>query len=294
MDVGRDVSVRYVALREAIGRLDDDGSVAVLDTYPDNNFASFFASGGRLRELANAPVTGRMPYSKILPGLVADRRAAIYGIGLNFRSKMEATQRERPDQPTFFAKAPSALGRPGFPIVLPNVAPDCVDYEGEIGIVIAAPLFDATRAQASAAIGAAVATNDVTARDVMRDSGNPTLAKSFPGFAQIGGPLLDLEEYGEPGSLHLQTVVNGETRQSDRGDGMLIEVDELLALLSRYVLLLPGDVVLTGTPAGTGDETKSYLHDGDVVEVSIADLPPLSSRVTQSTTDIRELMVLDD
>jgi 2-keto-4-pentenoate hydratase/2-oxohepta-3-ene-1,7-dioic acid hydratase in catechol pathway len=74
--------------------------------------------------------------------------------------------------------------------------------------------------------------------------------------------------------------VNGELRQHDHGAGMLLGVGELLALLSRYVELRPGDVVLTGTPAGTGDETKTYLAAGDVVEVVVADLPPMRTSVS--------------
>jgi 2-keto-4-pentenoate hydratase/2-oxohepta-3-ene-1,7-dioic acid hydratase in catechol pathway len=91
--------------------------------------------------------------------------------------------------------------------------------------------------------------------------------------------------FADPASLGgldditVSTSVNGERRQADSSAGLLLGVGELLALISRYALLRPGDVVLTGTPAGTGDESATYLQPGDVVHVAIGDLPPLTSTV---------------
>jgi 2-keto-4-pentenoate hydratase/2-oxohepta-3-ene-1,7-dioic acid hydratase in catechol pathway len=112
----------------------------------------------------------------------------------------------------------------------------------------------------------------------MRWSGNPTLAKSFPNFGQIG-PVVEVDGDGLVGSVTIDVDVNGERRQTDSSDGMLMGAAELVAMLSRYTPLWPGDVVLTGTPAGTGDETQRYLGDGDVVSVSVGELPPLVSAV---------------
>jgi len=270
--------VSYLALEGGIGRLEGDGTASVLEV--EGDLAAWLAAGRPLAALAGLPVRAGAglppPVGLLAPG------AAVYGVGLNYRSKLEASGRQLPEHPTLFLKSPAALSAPGALVALPPAAPECVDYEGEIAVVLAAPLEHASPAEAEAAIGAVAAANDVTARDVMRETGNPTLAKSFPGFLQLGSAVLDPATTGGVSALELSTRVNGELRQADRGAGMLIPVGELLALLSRYVRLRPGDVVLTGTPAGTGDETKTYLAPGDVVEVRVGALPPLRSEFAAS------------
>ncbi len=270
----------FVALAGGIARAEEDGSLAVLEAAC--GLAEHLAAGGRLSDLEGLSVRARIDPGEAVLAPITLPGAAVYGIGLNYRSKQLATGRELPAQPTLFVKSPAARAAPGAPIVLPPSAPDCVDYEGEIAVVLTRALRDASPASAAGAAGAVAAANDVTARDVLRATGNPSLAKSFPGFGQLGSAVLDPARHGGVAALPLVTRVNGEIRQTDLGAGMLIGVAELLALLSRYVQLRPGDVVLTGTPAGTGDETGSYLVAGDEVEVSVGGLPALSSRVTAS------------
>lgn len=271
--------MRYVGLKGRIGRFEDDGSLAILDVDSRGSLSDFLAAGESLAQLEDARVGSRSDPLDLVPAPIVGPGSTIYGIGLNYLSKQEATGRETPEYPTLFIKSTAALGLPGAAVALPEAAPDCVDYEGEIAVVLGAPLLGASTKQAAAAIAAVVPANDVTARDVMRNTGNPTLAKSFPGFAQFGSAVLDPRAYGGIGSLELSTSVNGEVRQRDTGAGMLIDAAELLCLLSRYVQIRPGDVVLTGTPAGTGEETNRYLRAGDLVEVSVGDLPPLRSTI---------------
>jgi len=269
--------MRYVALEEGIGRLEEDGSVAVLDVA--TSLSSYLADGCRLDDLGSYAVVARREPADIVLGPLTRPGASTWGIGLNYHSKRLATGRSLPEHPVLFLKAPSARVGPGEPIRIPVTAPDFVDYEGEIAVIVGSPLFEASPMAAMAAVCAVTAANDVTARDVMRETGNPLLAKSYPGFAQLGSGAVDPGAAGGIGELALTTRVNGELRQTDRGDGMILPVAELLALLSRHVLLRPGDVVLTGTPAGTGDETTTYLAPGDVVEVEVAGLPALRSEV---------------
>ncbi|HVX22660.1 MAG TPA: fumarylacetoacetate hydrolase family protein [Acidimicrobiales bacterium] len=265
----------YLAIEGGIGRLEDDGSVAVLD----GDLAGYLADGNHLDALASAPARDRRHPDEVTPAPVLAPGASVWGIGLNYRSKQLATGRSLPKHPALFLKAPAGIARPGEPIRIPATAPDCVDYEGEIAVVVGAPLFEATPATAASAVVAVAAANDVTARDVMKATGVPSLAKSYPGFGQFGSAVVDPEASGGVKGVEVTTRVNGELRQSDRGDGMILPVPDLLSLLSRYVVLRPGDVVLTGTPAGTGDETKTYLAPGDVVDVEVAGLPVLRSTV---------------
>jgi 2-keto-4-pentenoate hydratase/2-oxohepta-3-ene-1,7-dioic acid hydratase in catechol pathway len=269
--------VTYIALSEGIGRLDADGSVAVLES--PCTLADHLANGGRLRDLEALPVGGRGQLGEVELAPLLSPGAATWGVGLNYWSKQAATGRDVPDFPTLFLKAAAAGARPGEPIRVPSSASECVDYEGEVAVVVGQTLFEATASAAAEAVSAITAANDVTARDLMRSTRNPTLAKSFPTFGQLGAAVLDPAAVGGLEALELTTRVNGTLRQVDRGSGMIIGVGELLALLSRHVVLRPGDVVLTGTPAGTGEETETYLGPGDVVEVSVSNLPVLRSEV---------------
>lgn len=269
--------MQYLALERGIGRLEEGAAVALLDV--EVTLADHLAGGGRLADLDTAGIAGRMALDDVALASPVRPSAATWGIGLNYRSKQESTGRSLPSLPTLFSKAASAAVDPGAPIRIPASAPDCVDYEGEIAVILSAALFEAGSDEAVAAVGAVAAANDVTARDVMRATGNPSLAKSYPGFGQLGAAVVDPRAAGGFESLTLTTRVNGEVRQSDSGSGLIYSIGELLALLCRHVLLRPGDVVLTGTPAGTGDETGSYLTAGDTVEVEVAGLPALRSPV---------------
>jgi 2-keto-4-pentenoate hydratase/2-oxohepta-3-ene-1,7-dioic acid hydratase in catechol pathway len=264
-----------VALAGGIGRLEDDGSVAVLDM-PQPGLADLLCEPDWRSGVARAKLRSRMAFGEQLSTPIGTR-SAVWGIGLNYLSKQAASGRSAPEHPVIFLKSAGAVNRTG--IILPAAAPCCVDYEGEIAVLVCEDLFEATPAAATGAIGGVFAANDVTARDVMRQTGSPLLAKSFPGFGQFGAVLADPQGFGGFHRIALETRVNGELRQSDRGDGMILPVGELLSYISRFSILRPGDVVLTGTPAGTGDETGTYLAGGDVVEVTIGDLPALRSEV---------------
>lgn len=273
--------MNLVALVGGIGRLEADGSVSELDL-PHPSIAALLSEhgprtaldvGGSCRARRRfAP--GEAPEASMLcPG------TSIWGVGMNYRSKQLVTGRAQPDEPVLFAKASSSFGRPGSPIEIPAAAPDCVDYEGEIAVMVGCHLLNASGAEAGDAIVGYLAANDVTARDVMRRSGNPTLAKSFAGFGQAGCIMACVGEVNDLAGIPITTHVGGELRQQDSSDGMLIPVGDLVSLLSRYVVLRPGDLILTGTPAGTGDEEARYLAAGDTVEVRAGGLPPLVSTV---------------
>jgi 2-keto-4-pentenoate hydratase/2-oxohepta-3-ene-1,7-dioic acid hydratase in catechol pathway len=271
--------MNVVALAGGIGRLEADGSVAELDaSHP--SLIAFLRDGGRLEQLADMNVRSRMPLQECALAPAAGPGASVWGVGLNYRSKAVATGRHAPEHPALYVKGPGSICSAGHPIVLP-AASRCVDYEGEIAVLLGADLFEASVEEASEAIAGILAANDVTARDVMRATGNPSLAKSFPGFGQLGSIVAPTG--GAPREpITIDVTVNGVHRQVDDSRGMLLPVAELVALIARYTPLRPGDVVLTGTPAGTGDERGSYLEHGDVIEVAVGELPPLRSVVSRS------------
>jgi 2-keto-4-pentenoate hydratase/2-oxohepta-3-ene-1,7-dioic acid hydratase in catechol pathway len=198
--------VRYVALERGIGRLEDGDIIAVLDT--PLSLADHLAAGGRLADLDGVAVMEHVPLAEAILAPLACPSACTWGVGLNYWSKREATGRSLPERPTLFTKAPSAAVPPGGPIRIPASAPACVDYEGEIAVILSAPLFEASPDEAESAVGAVAAANDVTARDVMRATGNPSLAKSYPGFGQLGSAVLDPKAAGGFDRLTLTTLVN--------------------------------------------------------------------------------------
>lgn len=188
------------------------------------------------------------------------RPSKIVCVGRNYREHAKEMGNAVPAEPLLFLKPPSSMVRDGEPIVLPRRSSQ-VEYEGEIAVVIARRLRQASPEQAREAIGALVALNDVTARDLQRSDAQWTRAKGFDTFCPVGeaAPVpADLE------SLTIVTRVNGEERQRGRAAEMVFSVSALLAYISGVMTLEPGDLVATGTPAGVGK-----LSDGDEVEVEI-------------------------
>jgi len=173
-------------------------------------------------------------------------------------------------EPALFLKAPSAVIGPEDEILLPR-ASSRVDFEGELAVVIGARAREISASEAPACIAGYCVANDVTARDLQDDRGQRSIAKSCDSFAPLGPVLVTADEVPDPQDLALRTVVSGEVMQSARTKEMLVGVAPLLAYASRLLTLEPGDVLLTGTPAGVGAARTPprWLRDGDVVEVAV-------------------------
>jgi 2-keto-4-pentenoate hydratase/2-oxohepta-3-ene-1,7-dioic acid hydratase in catechol pathway len=207
--------------------------------------------------------------------------AQIVIVGLNYRSHVEEIGQPVPETMMFFVsdRVEAAAG-PETPIVLPAEAPAQVDYEGEVAIVIGREARDIDSALAWTFIAGVTAANDVSARDVQMAglaNGDYTTAKSFPSFKPLGPGLITGDE--ARGTLSITTTVNGEVRQEADTDELIFAIPEIVATVSRTVTLHPGDVILTGSPAGVGLVKAQFLSPGDVVEVAVGALPPLRNEV---------------
>ena len=174
----------------------------------------------------------------------------IVAVGRNYAGHAKELGNEAPAEPILFLKPPSALLPPNGTIVRPPQS-QRVDYEGELAVVIG---------EGGTILGYTCA-NDVTARDLQKKDVQFTRAKSFDTFLPLG-PCIETD--ANPNDLRLTTRVNGETRQDGRTSMMVFDCAFLIAYISSVMTLLPGDVILTGTPAGVGP-----LAAGDVVEVEI-------------------------
>lgn len=199
------------------------------------------------------------------------RPGKIVGVARNYPSHAAERGSAAPaEQPVLFLKAPSAVIGPEDAIRLPRVA-HCVDYEGELAAVIGTRACEVAESEALACVAGYCAANDVTARDIQDLRGQRSIAKSCDSFAPLGPVLVTTDEVPDPQDLAIRTLLSGEVVQSGRTKEMLFGVAALVSFASRLMTLEPGDVLLTGTPAGVGAARKPprWLRDGDVVEVAI-------------------------
>lgn len=201
---------------------------------------------------------------------MSDRPGKIVCVGRNYREHAKELGNAVPTEPLLFLKPSSAIIHSGDAIVSPRLS-NQVEHEGEIGVVIGAPIRRATEAQALAAIRGVVALNDVTARDIQKSDPQWTRGKGFDTFCPIGPEWVGVPDFDR---LEVVTRVNGVVRQRGMGAEMVFSVPALLAYISQVMTLEPGDIVATGTPAGVGP-----LVPGDVVDVEVVGYSTVSNPV---------------
>ncbi len=202
-------------------------------------------------------------------------------VGLNYRDHADESGQEPPKTPLLFAKFPSAVIGPGEPIGWPFGLTDQVDWEGELAVVVGAPLQGGTSEECARAIFGFTAANDVSARDLQFGDGQWVRGKSVDSFCPLGPEIVTREEFGDPQTKRLQTFVNGVCMQDGLTSDMIFPVADLLSWISGQISLVPGDLVLTGTPPGVGAfrTPPVFLVAGDVVEVRIDGIASLRSPV---------------
>jgi len=198
------------------------------------------------------------------------RPAKIIGIGRNYLEHARELGNEMPAVPIIFFKPPTALIGPGDTIVLPDVS-QRVEFEAEIGVVIGKRIRNADPNAAERAIGGFTCVNDVTCRDLQKVDGQWGRAKGFDTFCPVGPRVVSGLDWR---GLELLCRVNGAERQRAKATDMHFSIPELVSFVSGIMTLEPGDLIATGTPAGTAP-----LHHGDVVEVEITGVGILSNPV---------------
>lgn len=199
------------------------------------------------------------------------RPGKIVCVGRNYVDHAKEMGNEVPKEPLIFLKPPSSLIADGDAIVLPPQSSQ-VEFEGEIGVTIGRTLRRVTSEEARGAIASIAAVNDVTARDLQRSDSQWTRAKGFDTFCPAGAPVPAPSDLS---TLEVVTRVNGVERQRAKASDMVFPIPDVLAFVSHIMTLEPGDLVLTGTPAGVGK-----LLPGDEVEVEVVG----HSRVTNPVT----------
>jgi 2-keto-4-pentenoate hydratase/2-oxohepta-3-ene-1,7-dioic acid hydratase in catechol pathway len=205
----------------------------------------------------------------------------IIAIGLNYHRHAEESGLQVPKYPVVFAKLTSSLTNPADPIVLPADAPDEVDYEAELAVVIGKTARHTNIEDALDHVLGYTCANDVSARDCQgRRDLQWTRAKSFDTFCPLG-PSLIVESKLNPNSLPIRSKLNGKTMQESNTEDMCFSVPTLISYLSQHFTLLPGTVILTGTPEGVGSAQKppAFLRDGDTISIEIDGIGTLTNPV---------------
>jgi 2-keto-4-pentenoate hydratase/2-oxohepta-3-ene-1,7-dioic acid hydratase in catechol pathway len=208
------------------------------------------------------------------------RPGKIVCVGLNYRDHAEEQGLELPARPLLFAKWPTAVVAHGEPVVLPSVTKE-VDYEAELGVVIGERARGVSVERALDIVAGYICVNDVTARDLQFSDGQWTRAKSFDSFCPVGPEVVPASEVGDPQSLRIRCLLNGEPLQDSSTGHMVFGVAEVIAFVSEAITLEPGDLIATGTPAGVGySRTPSrFLVPGDEVSVEIERVGVLTNPV---------------
>ncbi|MGP4027873.1 fumarylacetoacetate hydrolase family protein [Actinomadura sp. 3N407] len=234
----------------------EENTVAAIAAHP---FGELTFTGQRL------PLADVRLLAPILP-------SKVIAIGKNYAAHVRKMGGDEPPaEPILFSKPSTAVIGPGEAITYPQKLSERVDFEGELAVVIGRMCREVPASRAAEVILGYTCANDVTARDLQAKDGQWTRAKGFDTFCPIG-PWIETE--ADPADLAISTTVNGEVRQDARTSLLLHGVPALVEYVSQVMTLLPGDVILTGTPAGVGP-----LEIGDEVTVTIDGVGGLTNRV---------------
>jgi 2,4-diketo-3-deoxy-L-fuconate hydrolase len=212
--------------------------------------------------------------------LPIDLPQKIICVGLNYTDHAAEASLQLPERPLLFAKWPNTLIGPREPIVLPSITSK-VDYEGELAVVIGRRGSRLSVDDALDAVAGYLCANDVSARDLQFADKQWVRGKSLDTFSPIGPSVVPASEIPDPQALRLKTILNGEVVQDAPTSNMIFSVAEIVAFVSEAITLEPGDLILTGTPAGVGIFRKPelLLQPGDEVTVEIEGIGTLTNPV---------------
>ncbi len=201
-------------------------------------------------------------------------------VGLNYRDHAEEQGVALPERPLLFAKWANTLIGDGDPIRIPPVTKQ-VDYEAELGVVIGRRASRVAADDALEFVRGYVVANDVSARDLQFSDGQWVRGKSLDSFLPVG-ELVPAAELPDPQTLPIRAVLNGETMQDSNTSNMVFGVAEIVSFVSQAITLEPGDLIITGTPAGVGAFRKPpvWMQPGDKITIEIDGVGSITNPVT--------------
>jgi len=226
----------------------------------------------------------KIKVKKILPPVIPPN---IIGIGLNYRKHADETGISYPEIPVLFLKATTAIIGPNTPIILPRSGPYEVDCEGELGVVIGKRAKNVSASDAMKVVFGFTCANDVSARDwqLKKQKKQWARGKSFDTFCPIGPFLVTKDEIKNPDNLQIQTKINEKLIQDSNTSDMIFNISTIISNISQSLTLLPGTLILTGTPHGVGFTRNPplFLKEKDTVSVYIEKIGELKNMVQRET-----------
>jgi acylpyruvate hydrolase len=269
----------------------DDGTVAVrvdsdgLVPLGQPDIGALLASDAPWREAAAEDRGEPLSLETTVLAPVVPRPEKIFCAGLNYRRHAEEAGHEIPEYPTLFSKHWRALLGPSDPLVLPPNS-DRVDWEGELCVVIGRPARMVDTETALAAIAGYTVINDISMRDWQRRTAQWHQGKNFEASTPVGPYLVTLDELADPEAIDLTTSLDGETVQHTSTSDLIFSAPELVAYISQFITLVPGDLVATGTPSGVGGARKPpiFLQAGQTLRTQLAGIGELVTPVAASAT----------
>jgi len=212
-----------------------------------------------------------LPLDKIRFAPAVSRPSKIIALGLNYLDHAKESKGAIPKVPLLFAKFPNSLAGHKEAITWSEEITKKVDFEAELAVIIGKKIHRVLKEQVMEAVFGYACANDVSARDLQFSDGQWVRGKSLDTFCPIGPWIVTRDEIPDPHCLSIKTVLNGTTMQDSNTNMMIFKVPEVIHFISRQITLLPGDVILTGTPHGVGTfrDPSIYMKDGDVVVVEI-------------------------
>ena len=271
---------------EQIGGQEVIADLNQLDSRIPSTMIEFLKGGQELRILAERATkettAGRVNRNTVVLKAPIPNPGKIICIGLNYREHAAEANQQIPDYPTLFAKYSNGLIGTGEAIVIPPITTQ-VDYEGELAVVMGRRARNVAESHALSCVAGYAPFNDVSARDYQHRTTQWTAGKIFDTFGPMGPALVTADEVPDPQNLDLRVTIGDEVLQNSNTRYMIFSIRHLIAYLSEFMTLEPGDIIATGTPSGVGSRRtpQRFLRQGDVVRVEIERLGTLENPVTE-------------
>jgi 2-keto-4-pentenoate hydratase/2-oxohepta-3-ene-1,7-dioic acid hydratase in catechol pathway len=265
--------VRLVSFEGGFGRVEDGTVVPMGPSLADwLAFGTQSVATGAARPLAELRLLAPVP-----------RPGKIVCVGLNYRDHANETGQPIPSEPVLFSKYANSVVGPGAEVVVPPDA-EKIDYEAELAVVIGRRASAVPTGEALDHVAGYTCANDVSSRSLQFRSSQWLLGKAIDTFLPLGPYLVTADEVPDPQALGIRCLVNDELRQSSDTGQMIFGVAELVSFISRTITLEPGDVLVTGTPAGVGmaADPPRYLRPGDRMRIEIDGVGELDNAVRAS------------
>jgi 2-keto-4-pentenoate hydratase/2-oxohepta-3-ene-1,7-dioic acid hydratase in catechol pathway len=269
--------IDVAAASEALG---GEPVPATMDEAIAGDGAAVNAVEGLVSRASNAEGAWLRPEDSLTLGPSVPHPGKILCVGLNYRKHAEESGAAIPTSPVLFSKFANAVAAHGEEVPLSDAAKE-YDYEVELGVVMGKEAKNVSEADALGTVFGYTTANDVSARDLQMRTSQWLLGKTMDKFMPIGPYLVTADAVLNPQTLQLRTWHNGTLRQDSNTADMIFPVAEIIAYASKHFTLEPGDVIITGTPAGVimGLPEKNWMVPGDLVEVEVEGLGKLSNRM---------------